>query len=54
MGRVYDIPLIGGQNTIDRGFDIPWVGSKYHRPGTRYTVGGRFDISWVRGSIYHE
>ena len=25
------IPCIGGQNTMGRGFDIPWIrGSKYH------------------------
>jgi hypothetical protein len=48
MGRRVKIPWIGGQNTMGRdvnmpwievrGFDIPWVGVK---------------IPWVGGLIYH-
>ena len=29
MDRGFDIPWIGGQNTMGRGFDIPWVGGQY-------------------------
>ena len=51
----------GAQNTMDRGFDIPWVGgqhtmgrgSKYHGYGVRYTMDKGFNIPWVGGLIYH-
>ena len=46
MGTGFDIPYVEGskyngygvQYTMDRGFDIPWVGVK---------------IRWIGGSIYH-
>jgi len=31
MGRGVGMPSVGGQNTMDRGVDIPWIGGlKYH------------------------
>jgi hypothetical protein len=31
IDREFDIPLVGGQNTMDRGFNKPWIGdSIYH------------------------
>ena len=35
MDRVVDIPWLGGQHTMCRGFDIPWVESKYHGYGVK-------------------
>jgi hypothetical protein len=46
MGKGFNIPWVGGQNTMGRGFNIPWVGGQN-------TMGRGVDIAWVRGSIYH-
>ena len=48
-------------NTIDRRFNIPWVGSdttwvggsKIPWVGGQNTIGREFDIQWVGDSIYH-
>ena len=43
-----------GQNTMDRGVDIPWVrDSIYKGLGGQHTMGKGFDIPWVGGSKYH-
>jgi hypothetical protein len=40
------IPLIGGQNTMDKGFDILWVGGLVSNIKC-------FQNTMGRGSIYH-
>jgi hypothetical protein len=36
------------QNTVGRGFDMPWVGcSIYHGLGVRYAMGMAVKIAWV-------
>ena len=50
-----DISWVGGQkyqgyevlNTMDRGFDLPWVG------GVKNTMGRVFDIPYIGGLICH-
>ena len=46
MGRGFNIPWVGGQNTMDRRLDIPWVG------GLIYTMDRGFYIPWIEVSIY--
>jgi hypothetical protein len=52
MGRVFDMPWLGGSKYHERGLLIPWIGGlichgewgqKYHGMG--------FDIPWVWGSF---
>ena len=61
MDRRFNIPCVGGQNTMRMGFDIPgvvvkipWVGVLiYH--GLIYSLYSRdkgFDIAWIGGSVY--
>ena len=45
MGRVSDIPLIGGQNTRQ--------GVRYTMGGGQNTIGRGLDIPLVGGLIYH-
>ena len=37
----------GGQNTMGRAFDIPWVGGRYTTGRGRCTMGSRVNIPWV-------
>lgn len=47
MSRVFDIPLLGGQNTIGREFNIANVGGLiYHRQAVRYILG-------IRSKVFH-
>jgi hypothetical protein len=62
MGRVFDIPWIGGSNTMCRVFDVPWVmgentigmakGFDIPWVGLHFTI-GRVQNTIGRGSIYH-
>ena len=52
MGSGVDIPLIGGQNTMVRrvnipwvGVDILWIGVNMPSVGVRYTIGRVVKIS---------
>ena len=48
------MPWVGGQHTMGRGVDIPWVGdSIYHGYGGQNTMGRRVDIPGVGGLICH-
>ena len=40
ISRGFDIPWYGGQNTINRRLDIPWI---------QFSLGSGFDIPWIRG-----
>jgi hypothetical protein len=68
MGRGFNIPWVGCQNTMGRGaidhgkrVKIPRIeGSKYHGEGVNipwigvgYTMGRGVKIPWVGGAIYH-
>jgi hypothetical protein len=67
MGKGVTIQGVGVLYTMDRGFDMPWVGgSKYHGKGVQYIMDREFewvgwskyrvwgfDILLVRGSTYH-
>jgi hypothetical protein len=51
MGRgsdIQNVPWVASQNTMNRGFDIPYVeGSKYYKYGVQYTVDRGIDIPLV-------
>ena len=51
---MYCSNLAYGQNTMDAGFNKPWVGVKNTMDRGQNTMGRRFDIPWVSGSKYHE
>jgi hypothetical protein len=62
MGRGSTFHGEGGQNTMGREVDIPWVGGVkipwvggFDMPwgGGRYTMCSGVDISWVGESIYN-
>jgi hypothetical protein len=44
IGRVFDIPWVGGQNNMDRG--KIWKGGQN-------TIGRGFKIPWIVGLNYH-
>jgi hypothetical protein len=44
MGREFNIPWVGGQNTMGRGVKIPWVGGQN-------TMGRGFDTTMGMGVI---
>jgi len=45
MYRGFDIPWVGGQNTMGKGINIPSIG------GVRYSMGLRVKIPWVGSDI---
>ena len=53
MGRRFDIPWVGGQNTMHRGVKIPWIGVDIPSVGVQYTMERGVKIPWVYVSIYH-
>jgi hypothetical protein len=45
MGMGFDIPWVGGQKSISRGFDISCIGGLiYHGYGIQNIMGGVFEI----------
>ena len=51
MGKGVTIQGVGVLYTMDRGFDMPWVGgSKYHGKGVQYIMDREFE--WVGWSKY--
>jgi hypothetical protein len=47
MGMGFDIPWVGGQKSISRGFDISCIGGLiYHGYGIQNIMGGVFEIPW--------
>jgi hypothetical protein len=48
MGRGFNIPWVGAQNTIDRESDISWVGEGGHNSMVKGS-----HISCIQGAIFH-
>jgi hypothetical protein len=45
MGRGFDVPWVGFQNTMDKWEKIPWLGDQYTMSrGVQYTVSKVFNI----------
>ena len=50
IARGFDIPWVGGRNTMGMGFDIPWVGGTiYHVYDAQYAMDRGFNILWEGG-----